>query len=100
MSTETGRNQTSSPEEIRDDLERTREQLGDTAEALAAKADVKARAQEKVADVKQKVSSASPQSANGAASQLQATVRANPIPSAAIGAFVGGYLLGRLAGRD
>ncbi|HEY1920622.1 MAG TPA: DUF3618 domain-containing protein [Streptosporangiaceae bacterium] len=41
-----------SPEELQDDIERTRDQLGETVEALVAKADVKARAQRKVADVK------------------------------------------------
>jgi ElaB/YqjD/DUF883 family membrane-anchored ribosome-binding protein len=40
------------PEELRDDIERTRDQLGETVEALVAKTDVKARAQHKVADVK------------------------------------------------
>jgi hypothetical protein len=41
-----------SPEELRDDIERTRDQLGDTVEALAAKTDVKARTQQKVAEVR------------------------------------------------
>ena len=34
------------PEQLRQDIERTREQLGDTVEALVAKADVKAQAKE------------------------------------------------------
>jgi hypothetical protein len=37
-----------SPEEIRADIETTRAQLGDTIQELAERADVKARAQEKV----------------------------------------------------
>jgi methyl-accepting chemotaxis protein len=36
------------PEQLRQDIERTREQLGDTVEALVAKTDVKAQAKEKV----------------------------------------------------
>jgi cobalamin biosynthesis Mg chelatase CobN len=36
------------PEQLRQDIERTREQLGETVEALVAKTDVKAQAKEKV----------------------------------------------------
>ncbi|MFK4121700.1 DUF3618 domain-containing protein [Streptomyces longwoodensis] len=39
------------PEELRQQVERTRAELGRTVEALAAKADVKARAREKAAEV-------------------------------------------------
>lgn len=39
------------PQELREEIERTREQLGETVQALAAKADVKARAQDKAAQV-------------------------------------------------
>jgi cell division septum initiation protein DivIVA len=38
------------PEELREDIERTREQLGGTVEALVAKADVKSRVQEKATE--------------------------------------------------
>ena len=39
------------PEELGEEIERTREQLGETVQALAAKADVKARAQDKAAQL-------------------------------------------------
>ena len=38
--------------------------------------------------------------ATSAMTQLQAKARANPVPTAALGALIGGFLLGRLAGRD
>jgi len=38
--------------------------------------------------------------ATGAMTQLQAKARANPVPTAALGALIGGFLLGRLAGRN
>jgi hypothetical protein len=43
---------TSSPEELREQVERTRAELGDTVEALAAKTDVKTRAHDKAAELK------------------------------------------------
>ena len=39
------------PEELKQEIERTREQLGETVEALAAKADVKAQARAKASQV-------------------------------------------------
>ncbi|MEV3861461.1 DUF3618 domain-containing protein [Streptomyces sp. NPDC050095] len=44
----------SGPEELREEIERTRADLGHTVEALAAKADVKARAKEKTARLKER----------------------------------------------
>jgi len=41
------------PEQIRQDIERTREQLGETVEALVAKTDVKARAKERAGQLSQ-----------------------------------------------
>jgi Protein of unknown function (DUF3618) len=38
--------------------------------------------------------------ATSAMTQLQAKARANPVPTAALGALIGGFLLGRLGGRD
>jgi hypothetical protein len=78
-----------SPEQIRADIERTRRDLGDTAAALAQKADVKARAHDKVEGVKQSLT------------LVPATdhVKRHPLPSAAIGAFVIGFALGRLTAR-
>src|SRR4051812_40691407 len=100
------------PEEIRREIEETREQLGDTAAALAAKTDVKARAKERVGSVKSTISEkkesfasstggngdgggASAQ-ANAALSQAKTKAQENPIPAAAIGAFVLGFLIGRI----
>jgi ABC-type transporter Mla subunit MlaD len=102
--------QEKSPDEIRHEIEQTREQLGDTAAALAAKTDVKARAKEKVEGVKQTVSekteaftsNAGGGGAGGATSpvtQVKAKAQQNPIPTAAIAAFVGGFLFGRLTSR-
>ncbi|HEX4734101.1 MAG TPA: DUF3618 domain-containing protein [Thermoleophilaceae bacterium] len=105
-------NEQTDPEAIRREIEETREDLGDTAAALAAKTDVKARAKEKVDSVKQtmsekKESIASSTSgdsdgegagAHASAAFVQAKSKAqeNPIPVAAIGAFVVGFLLGRI----
>lgn len=82
-----------SPEDIRRDIERTRGELGQTAAALAAKTDVKARAKEKVDDVKQTIAG------NAGAAQMTTKARQNPIPTAAIAAFVGGFLFGRITRR-
>ena len=116
------------PEEIRREIEETRQDLGDTAAALAAKTDVKARAKEKVGRAKQtasekvdsvkqtasakketvsqKASEATPDGAGSAMTQVKAKlpeakakIRENPIPSAAIAAFVGGFLFGRITSR-
>lgn len=107
-----------SPEEIRQDIEETREELGDTVAALAERADVKAQAKGKVDEVKQRASDkkhefvgkakeasgkakeASPDSAGQFANQAKATAKENPIPAAAVGAFVGGFLIGRLSKRS
>ena len=103
-----------SPEQIRREIEEARQDLGDTAAALAAKTDVKARAKEKVDGVKQTIAdkkeSFGPSNGNGdgdgasaqashAATQVKAKAQANPIPSAAIAAFVGGFLFGRVTSR-
>jgi ElaB/YqjD/DUF883 family membrane-anchored ribosome-binding protein len=98
------------PELLRADIERTREDLGDTVAALAEKTDVKARAREKVAEVRENVNQkrtevvgrareASPDGANSAAVQIRAKAQENPVPVAAVGAFIGGFLLGRITGR-
>jgi ABC-type transporter Mla subunit MlaD len=108
-------NEQKSPEQIRREIEDTRENLGDTAAALAAKTDVKARAKEKVGGLKQTIaekkeslgSSAGGTSdgggasaqANAAVTQVKAKAQENPIPMAAIAAFVGGFLFGRITSR-
>ncbi|NEE52416.1 DUF3618 domain-containing protein, partial [Streptomyces sp. SID8455] len=43
---------TPTPEELREQVERTRDELGQTVEALAAKADIKAQAKGKAEAVK------------------------------------------------
>jgi Protein of unknown function (DUF3618) len=82
------------PEEIRAEIETTREQLGDTASALASKTDVKARAKEKVEGVKQTVTQKTEalKSGNGG--------DGGPGSAAAIAAFVGGFVLGKLSSRS
>ena len=107
------------PEDIRHEIEETRQDLGDTAAALAAKTDVKARAKEKVDGVKQTIAekkesfssssgtgaddgggaSAAQARAGDAMSQIKTKAQENPIPAAAIAAFVGGFLFGRLTSR-
>ncbi|MFL5894593.1 MAG: DUF3618 domain-containing protein [Thermoleophilaceae bacterium] len=99
-----------SPEQIRREIEATRRELGETAAALAAKTDVKARAKERVEGVKQTVTekreaftqqvhATSPETATSAATQVKAKARQNPIQAAAVGAFVGGFVLGRITSR-
>jgi hypothetical protein len=43
------------PEELKQDIERTREQLGETVEALVAKTDVKARAKERAGQLSERL---------------------------------------------
>jgi ElaB/YqjD/DUF883 family membrane-anchored ribosome-binding protein len=98
------------PRELREEIERTREDLGETVAALAEKSDVKARAKEKVAEVREKVvekraamtsraRESSPQSASNAALQVRVKAQENPVPTAALAAFVGGFVFGRLTKR-
>ena len=98
------------PEELRADIERTRQDLGDTVAALAEKTDVKARARDKVAEVKSTVTEkrtelmgrarkSSPDGATSAATQVKMKAQQNPVPTAALAAFVGGYLFGRITRR-
>jgi Protein of unknown function (DUF3618) len=100
-----------SPAELRDEIERTRQDLGDTVAALAEKTDVKARAKDKVADVKSTVTEkktelmgrareSSPEGASSAATQVKTKAQDNPVPTAALAAFVGGFLFGRITKRS
>jgi ElaB/YqjD/DUF883 family membrane-anchored ribosome-binding protein len=84
--------------------------MGDTVEALAAKADVKARVREKIDATKEsathkkdellgKAREASPDSVSAGATQATQKAKENPLPVAAVGAFVGGFVLGRLTKR-
>jgi uncharacterized protein DUF3618 len=99
------------PAQVRADIERTREELGDTVAALTEKTDVKGRAKGKVAEVRQNVTDkgsgladkardASPDSAGSAVDQLRAKAKANPVPTAALAALVGGVLVGRMTKRS
>jgi Protein of unknown function (DUF3618) len=95
------------PAQLRAEIERTRRELGDTVAALAEKTDVKARAKEKVSGIRHNASEkrtalmgkareSSPDGANSAAVQVRSTAQENPVPTAALAAFVGGFLFGRI----
>jgi ElaB/YqjD/DUF883 family membrane-anchored ribosome-binding protein len=71
------------PEEIRDNIEQTREELGDTVAAMAEKTDVKKQAQAKAEELR---------------GQAERIAQENP-PMALAGAFLAGFLLGRLVSR-
>ena len=104
-----------SPEQLEREIEETRQNLGDTAAALAGKADFKTRAREKAEDIKRTVadkkesfaSSAGGAEGGGgaaaqvtsAATQAKATAQENPVATAAVAGFVGGFLLGRITSR-
>jgi hypothetical protein len=98
------------PQQLREDIERTREDLGETVAALAEKSDVKARAKEKFAEVKGKVDEkraavmsrggeSSPDGGPSPAQQVREKAQENPVPTAALAAFVGGFVFGRLTKR-
>ncbi len=102
--------QQKSPEEIRVEIEQTREELGDTVEALAEKADLKTQAKDRIASIKDtaqhqkaefasRAREATPESAGAGAQQVASTVRRQPVPFTAVGAFAAGVLVGRLLGR-
>jgi uncharacterized protein DUF3618 len=105
-----------SPEQLRAEIEDTRQDLGDTVAALAHKTDVKARARDKVAGVKQtvadkkaQIASSGPGSGSGesggsggasaAVAQVRTKAEENPVGAAALAAFVGGVVFGRLSKR-
>jgi ElaB/YqjD/DUF883 family membrane-anchored ribosome-binding protein len=114
-----------SPEQIEADIEATREEVGKTAAEHANKADTKqqakrkptetkARAEAKAHELKEKASAqkeaatarvidATPDSvrdgAQRAAAQATQLARENPLPTAALGAFVGGVIMGWTLGR-
>jgi hypothetical protein len=111
-----------SAEQLRVEIEDTRGELGDTVEALAAKTDVKARARERAEELKKAAqlkkqqllakagrsstadgeadvtagNGARPAGGRSAVGQITGAVRENPVPTAALAAFVGGVAFGRL----
>jgi ElaB/YqjD/DUF883 family membrane-anchored ribosome-binding protein len=107
---------TNDPEALRRDIEQTRSELGDTVEALSRKTDVKAQLSEKVderkaalrerqeelktkvGEARGRVSSATPEDAKRAASQVAHTAEERPFPAIAV-ALATGLLLGWLVGR-
>ena len=99
------------PEEIREEIARTRGEVGDTVAALAEKSDVKAHARRRIegikADARQRgerlktrARDSSPEGARQGAEQLVAKARENPAPVAIGGAVLLGFLLGRITGRS
>ena len=98
------------PDQIQEEIEKTRAELGDTVEALAQKADVKGQAKRKVKETKASVAdktdgllgNAKEASGDGAgqlAGRATEKARENPLPVAALGAFAAGFLIGRLSKR-
>jgi hypothetical protein len=104
--------------QLQSEIEEVRTDLGDTVEALAAKTDVKTRAQVKAEEIKrtasEKISNAMPSGGSGssdtgggaaagassALTQIRTKAKQNPVPTAALGALVGGFLIGRLTSRE
>jgi hypothetical protein len=98
------------PDEVREDIERTRAELGDTVEAVAQKADVKAQAKAKVEERKEalsdkkdevvsKLKHAAPDSASDGAAQVGSAARENPVPVGIAGALAAGIVIGWWLGR-
>ena len=63
------------PQQLAEEIERTRQRLGETVEALAAKTDVKARAQEKANQLTTRL--------KGKANQAREQIKKRPMPVAA-----------------
>ena len=98
------------PEQIQEEIERTRAELGDTVEALAQKADVKRQAKRKIQEAKasvadkkddmvSKAKEVSPESPTSAATQVSEKARANPLPMVAACTFAVGFVIGRASKR-
>ena len=98
------------PPLLRAEIERTRLELGDTVAALAGKTDVKARAKgrsptsatavnESAAPHGQRPRDDAPTAPDRRPSRSATKAQANPVPTAAIAALAGGFLLGRITKR-
>jgi hypothetical protein len=96
VSTRVDDDRTKSPEELRQEIEEARQDLGDTAAALAQKTDIKSRAQEKVGAVKQ---SFADKTSGSTATEAKAKAKENPVMVAALAAFTGGLIVGRITAR-
>jgi ElaB/YqjD/DUF883 family membrane-anchored ribosome-binding protein len=108
--TATGAAESREPEEIREDIERTREELGETVAAVAEKTDVKKQAQAKAEKLKGQAGAkakelsntakeAAPDSATEGVQQAQRLAKENPVPLAFVSVFVAGVVFGRLLSR-
>lgn len=102
--------QPKSSEEIRQDIGQTREELGDTLEALAEKTDVKAQTKDRIAAAKAnaqkkkeeftaRLKEVTPEGAATGSQQVASTAKTNPAPFAAAGAFLLGFIVGRISSR-
>ncbi len=77
------------PEQIRDEIEKTRQELGDTVQALAAKTDVKAQMQRKLQTAKDKAQ----------LDEKLKRAKENPLAVAAIGIVFVGLIVRRVRRR-
>jgi len=110
--------QDKSAAELQAEIEDVREDLGDTAAALASKTDVKTRARAKADELKRSAKaktdnllsgggnvtsdegSGAPAAVGSGLDRLRTIAKQNPVPTVALGAVVGGFLLGRLTRRQ
>jgi ElaB/YqjD/DUF883 family membrane-anchored ribosome-binding protein len=94
--------ETEEQERLVHEIEETRAELGDAVDALAQKADVKARLSEELEERKaawrERVSSATPEDAKRAGSELARTAEERPWPAIAV-ALALGLLVGRMLRR-
>jgi F0F1-type ATP synthase assembly protein I len=108
--TAAGAKESRDPEEIREDIERTREELGDTVAAVAGRTDVKQQAKAKAEELKgqagaktkelgDKAKEVAPDSAAEGVEQAQRLAKENPLPLVFVGVFLAGVLFGRLLSR-
>jgi ElaB/YqjD/DUF883 family membrane-anchored ribosome-binding protein len=107
---EVGEGMAREPEQIREEIKRTRAEMGETVAAVADKADVKKQAQAKADQLKgqatakvqklgDKAKQAAPDSGSEGVQQAQRVAQENPVPLALVGAFLAGLVVGRLSSR-
>jgi hypothetical protein len=78
------------PEELKQEIERTREQLGETVEALAAKADVQAQARAKASQLTGHLKSKAAQAKQQAAGAAERLSKVTPDPVQRVAAKAAG----------